>query len=273
MNELQIFNNPEFGEIRTVEINGEPWLVGKDVAKALGYGDTDQALRKHVDKEDKVTRRFNGEPKSKGGNPNLTIINESGVYSLVFSSKLPGAKKFKRWVTSEVLPTIRKQGAYLPPEAAGKLAEGFQTLTSGFQAMTVQVTALADQVTALSNRVAELEQGKPRSGRFFLPEGGEEEAQYIPGLAARRRWMRTMSEKLDLLSNKYDAPHNELLHDIYMAMEKRYGVVLNEERLKTMEELELTDCSMLSAIFYNPELREGIQRSIDHNLAPENRGW
>lgn len=275
MNERQFFNNPEFGEIRTVEINGEPWLVGSDVAKALGYKNTKDALTTHVDEEDKkILQRSdfatieNHIPKSvfpvnfvRGDIPNrgLTIINESGVYSLVFSSKLPGAKKFKRWVTSEVLPTIRKQGAYLPPAAADKLAEGFQ--------------ALADQVTALSNRVAELEQGKPRSDRFFLPEGGEEEAQYIPGPAARRRWMRTMSEKLDLLSNKYDAPHNELLHDIYMALEKRYGVVLNEERLKTMEELELTDCSMLSAIFYNPELREGIQRSIDHNLAPENRGW
>ena len=255
MNELQIFNNPEFGEIRTVEINGEPWLVGKDVAKALGYSNTKAALAKHVDAEDKGGSQIT----TPSGEQYMTIINESGVYSLVFSSKLPGAKKFKRWVTSEVLPAIRKQGAYLPPAAADKLAEGFQ--------------ALADQVTALSNRVAELEQGKPRSGRFFLPEGGEEEAQYIPGLAARRRWMRTMSEKLDLLSNKYDAPHNELLHDIYMALEKRYGVVLNEERLKTMEDLELTDCSMLSAIFYNPELREGIQRSIDHNLAPENRGW
>ena len=258
MNELQIFNNPEFGEIRTVEINGEPWLVGKDVAKALGYGKGKSlinAVAKHVDDEDRgVTELM-----TPGGMQKFVIINESGVYSLVFSSKLPGAKKFKRWVTSEVLPTIRKQGAYLPPAAADKLAEGFQ--------------ALADQVTALSNRVADLEQGKPRSGRFFLPEGSEEEAQYIPGLAARRRWMRTMSEKLDLLSNKYDAPHNELLHDIYMALEKRYGVVLNEERLKTMEDLELTDCSMLSAIFYNPELREGIQRSIDHNLAPENRGW
>lgn len=258
MNELQIFNNPEFGEIRTVEINGEPWLVGKDVAKALGYGKGKSlinAVAKHVDDEDRgVTELM-----TPGGMQKFVIINESGVYSLVFSSKLPGAKKFKRWVTSEVLPTIRKQGAYLPPAAADKLAEGFQ--------------ALADQVTALSNRVADLEQGKPRSDRFFLPEGGEEEAQYIPGLAARRRWMRTMSEKLDLLSNKYDAPHNELLHDIYMALEKRYGVVLNEERLKTMEDLELTDCSMLSAIFYNPELREGIQRSIDHNLAPENRGW
>jgi len=269
MNGLQIFNNPEFGEIRILEIDGDLWFVGKDMAKALGYTDTKNALKAHVDTEDKRGWQIT----TPSGKQHMTIINESGMYSLVLSSKLPGAKKFKRWVTSEVLPTIRKQGAYLPPEAAGKLAEGFQTLTSGFQTMTVQVTALADQVTALSNRVADLEQGKPRSGRFFLPEGSEEEAQYIPGPAARKRWMRTMSEKLDLLSNKYDAPHNELLHDIYMALEKRYGVVLNEERLKTMEELELTDCSMLSAIFYNPELREGIQRSIDHNLAPENRGW
>ena len=112
MNELMIFNNPEFGDIRTVEVNGEPWLVGKDVAQALGYGDTDQALRKHVDDEDKLTRQFNGS----GQNREMYIINESGLYSLVLSSKLPGAKKFKHWVTSEVLPSIRKHGAYMTPE-------------------------------------------------------------------------------------------------------------------------------------------------------------
>ena len=108
MNELKVFNNPEFGKVRTVEINGEPWLVGKDVAAALGYSDTDQALRKHVDDEDKLTRQIDGV----GQNRSMTIINESGLYSLVLSSKLPGAKKFKRWVTSEVLPSIRKTGQY-----------------------------------------------------------------------------------------------------------------------------------------------------------------
>lgn len=108
MNELMIFNNPEFGAVRTVEIDGEPWLVGKDVAMALGYSDTDQALRKHVDDEDKLTRQFNGSGQSR----NMTVINESGLYSLVLSSKLPGAKKFRRWVTAEVLPSIRKTGAY-----------------------------------------------------------------------------------------------------------------------------------------------------------------
>ena len=132
MNELMIFSNPEFGEIRTVEIDGEPWLVGKDVAQVLGYSDTDQALRKHVDVEDKLTRRFDGEPKTKGGNPNMTVINESGLYSLVLSSKLPGAKKFKRCVTSEVLPSIRKTGTYgLPqdyPSALRALADTAEKL-------------------------------------------------------------------------------------------------------------------------------------------------
>ena len=112
MTDLQIFNSPEFGAIRTIEKDGEPWFVGKDVAVVLGYGDTDQALRKHIDDEDKLTRRFDGS----GQNRQMTIINESGLYSLVLSSKLSTAKKFKRWVTSEVIPSIRKHGAYMTPD-------------------------------------------------------------------------------------------------------------------------------------------------------------
>ena len=115
MNELMIFNNPEFGEIRTVEVNGEPWFVGKDVATALGYGEGKSlanAVANHVDEEDKgVTELM-----TPGGNQKMVIINESGLYSLVLSSKLPGAKRFKRWITSEVIPSIRKHGAYLTPE-------------------------------------------------------------------------------------------------------------------------------------------------------------
>lgn len=115
MNELMIFNNPEFGEIRTVEVNGEPWFVGKDVATALGYGEGKSlanAVANHVDEEDRgVTELM-----TPGGNQKMVIINESGLYSLVLSSKLPGAKRFKRWITSEVIPSIRKHGAYLTPE-------------------------------------------------------------------------------------------------------------------------------------------------------------
>lgn len=113
MNDVKIFKNAEFGEIKTVVINDAPYFVGKDVAEILGYGDTNQAIRKHVEDEDKLTRRFDGS----GQRREMTVINESGLYSLVLSSKLPTAKKFKRWVTSEVLPTIRKHGAYMTDDA------------------------------------------------------------------------------------------------------------------------------------------------------------
>lgn len=109
MNELQIFQSAEFGSIRAVERNGEPWFVGKDVARALGYSDQAKAIRIHVDEEDKGV----DEMATPGGKQSVAIINESGLYSLVLSSKLPGAKKFKRWVTSEVLPAIRKNGGYI----------------------------------------------------------------------------------------------------------------------------------------------------------------
>lgn len=108
MDDLAIFENPEFGHIRGLKIEGEPWFVGKDIAAALGYSDTAQAIRKHIDDEDKGVV----ESTTPGGKQNITIINESGLYSLMLKSKLPGAKKFKRWVTSEVLPSIRKTGAY-----------------------------------------------------------------------------------------------------------------------------------------------------------------
>jgi len=114
---IQVFNNTEFGEIRTMEINGEPWFVGKDVATALGYSNPRDAMFRHVDSEDKNTVAFHDGNK---GNPNQTIINESGMYSLILGSKLDGAKRFKRWVTSEVLPSIRKSGAYATDSAAAE---------------------------------------------------------------------------------------------------------------------------------------------------------
>lgn len=113
MNELQIFENKEFGKIRTVEINNEPYFVGKDVADILGYSNARKALADHTDEEDRNTVTIRDGNK---GNPNQTVINESGLYSLILSSKLPTAKKFKRWVTSEVLPSIRKHGMYATDE-------------------------------------------------------------------------------------------------------------------------------------------------------------
>ena len=111
MNEIKIFQNEQFGRVRTLEIENEPYFVGKDVAEILGYTNTRKALIDHVDEEDKTsneTLRVNG--------TNLTLINESGLYSLILKSKLPQAKQFKRWVTNEVLPSIRKHGLYATDE-------------------------------------------------------------------------------------------------------------------------------------------------------------
>ena len=108
MNDLQVFNNPEFGQVRTITIDNEPWFVGKDIAIALGYEKPTDAVRKRVDEEDRGISKM----ETPSGAQNMTIINESGLYSLILSSKLPSAKKFKRWVTSEVLPAIRQTGQY-----------------------------------------------------------------------------------------------------------------------------------------------------------------
>ncbi|KHS56201.1 antirepressor [Terrisporobacter othiniensis] len=109
-NTLSVFNNQEFGEIRTLNIDNEPWFVGKDVATVLGYSNTRKALIDHIDSEDKGVTKCD----TLKGKQDMTVINESGLYSLILSSKLPNAKKFKRWVTSEVLPQIRRTGGYIP---------------------------------------------------------------------------------------------------------------------------------------------------------------
>lgn len=125
-NSLQIFSNEEFGSIRTVTIDGEPWFVGKDVAVALGYKNTNDALNSHIDSDDKLINSMGSEDATsyildvKGRKQYPVFINESGLYSLILASKLPSAKKFKRWVTAEVIPSIRKHGAYMTPETLEK---------------------------------------------------------------------------------------------------------------------------------------------------------
>ena len=119
-NKMQVFSSEEFGEIRTTQIDGEPWFVGRDVAAALGYGDgksLNNAVSNHVDDEDKgVTEMM-----TPGGKQSVVIINESGLYSLMLSSKLESAKKFKRWITGEVIPSVRKHGAYIEPATLDKI--------------------------------------------------------------------------------------------------------------------------------------------------------
>lgn len=116
MNELQIFQNAEFGSVRSTMINEEPFFVGKNVAEILGYTNASKALADHVDEEDKLNNNSLQSLGQRGG----WLINESGLYSLILSSKLPTAKRFKKWVTSEVLPAIRKTGGYQAPAPQGK---------------------------------------------------------------------------------------------------------------------------------------------------------
>ncbi len=135
-NEIILFKHEEFGEIRTLNIDGEPWFVGKDIAVVLGYSAPRNAIQAHVDNEDKTTALIQctgSEYKS-----NAVIINESGLYSLILSSKLPSAKKFKRWVTSEVLPSLRKHGAYFTAETLHKTMSDPRELAK-------LLTALADE--------------------------------------------------------------------------------------------------------------------------------
>ena len=143
MNELQLFNF-ENHEVRSLLINSEPWFIGKDVAETLGYTDTNQAIRKHVDDEDKLSRRFDGS----GQGREMVIINESGLYSLVLSSKLPSAKKFKRWVTSEVLPALRKTGQYQVKELSGQelMAKALIEAQSVLAAKDKQIEAMKPKV-------------------------------------------------------------------------------------------------------------------------------
>ena len=141
-NELNVFTNDKFGEVRTTTIDGEIWFVGKDVAKALGYAKPENAIAAHVDREDKTTTLIQGS----GSNykSKTTLINESGLYSLTFSSKLPDAKAFKHWVTHEVIPSIRKTGQY-------KVADGQQTTFKGKGSIVSQAKAFATMIESMNN--------------------------------------------------------------------------------------------------------------------------
>lgn len=142
MENLQIFNSEEFGQVRTMVIDGEPWFVGKDVAEALGYAKARNAIASHVQDEDKKDAPIQGDL---GGTQQMTIINESGLYALIFGSKLDSAKRFKRWVTSEVLPSIRGNGAYI---AGQENMTPEQIMAAGLQAAQKIIESKNQQIEA-----------------------------------------------------------------------------------------------------------------------------
>ena len=216
MEEMQIFNSEEFGDIRTVTINGEPWFVGKDVAKALGYGEgksLNNAILNHVSEEDKgVTELV-----TPGGKQKMTIINESGLYALIFGSKLDSAKRFKRWVTSEVLPSIRRTGSYgIPltiPEQIQLLARGnvelerkIDTIQSDVEAIKADLPILpieAERITTATNSSAYRNKGL----RQKLYSNLYSNLKYNFGVRSYKSIKRSQCDKAIDIINSYQPPY------------------------------------------------------------------
>ena len=171
MNDLTTFSTPEFGQVRTVEINGTPWLVGKDVAVALGYKNPQRAIRDHVDTEDQgVTKTV-----TPSGEQEMLIINESGLYSLILSSKMPKAKAFKHWVTSEVLPAIHKTGAYESFQAQQHIEQLEATntrLNAAIQAVSEAKAALANVTAMRDNFIKDRDDFKEHFQKWKSLYGG-----------------------------------------------------------------------------------------------------
>jgi prophage antirepressor-like protein len=158
MSELQIFQNAEFGSVRSITVNGEPYFVGKDVAEILGYSNTRKAILDHVDEEDKGVTKCD----TPGGSQELAVINESGLYSLILSSKLPGAKRFKRWVTSEVLPAIRKHGVFAMDDIVNNTDALIEALQA-FKAERLQRMALESENAVQRQQLSEM---KPKASYY-----------------------------------------------------------------------------------------------------------
>ena len=158
MCELQVFSNAEFGSVRSLMVNGEPYFVGRDVAKILGYANPNDALAKHVDEEDKGVAKCD----TLGGIQELTVINESGLYSLILSSKLPSAKRFKRWVTSEVLPAIRKHGVFAMDDIVNNTDALIEALQA-FKAERLQRMALEEENAVQKQQLIEM---KPKASYY-----------------------------------------------------------------------------------------------------------
>lgn len=171
MNELQIFENAEFGQIRTVQLNNETYFVGKDIADALGYSNSRKALADHVAEEDKGVTKCD----TLGGKQDLAVINESGLYALIFGSKLESAKRFKHWVTSEVLPTIRKTGQYQMPNLSKEM-QAIVLLDTRTVKMEKRLDKLENDIPLYGCEADELSNHVKRKGVVIL--GGKNSEAY-----------------------------------------------------------------------------------------------
>lgn len=241
MTDIQIFNNPEFGSIRSIEQNNEPWFVGKDVALALGYAKPENALAAHVDALDKTTTLIQGD----GSNykSKTTIISESGLYSLIFSSKLEGAQRFKRWVTSEVLPSIRKTGCYGTPDLS-ELSPELRCLIRLEQQQKQQ----AQELVRLNQKLDQLQ------GTRALGEGGwrRESARIIARIAQARGGAQYGP-------NVYQAAYTLLEEREHCSLTARLEALRSKQRQQGMSKTRAGRLTKMDAVAASPE-------SVEHWL-------
>ena len=234
MEELKVFSNEELGNVRILEIDGEPWFVGKDVVDALGYVDSFGALKKHVDIEDKQNCQNNSFKTARG----MTIINESGLYSLILSSKLPNAKKFKRWVTTEVLPAIRKTGSYSVGDQISQL--------SNIEARLSNMEKLIQDMKNGSVLSAEIQVlTKSKSAKTKLP-------QRVTAL--ENDWYEKNKKRIWKACEEYEVTHSMIYHSILKKCSEQYDLELAKEIY--YQEVGGYPKFMMDLVSYFPELEE-----------------
>lgn len=260
MNEVQVFDNPKFGEIRTVTENGKTLFCGKDVAKALGYKNTSKALADHCKG---VTKRYYP---SNGGQQEMNFIPQGDIYRLAAKSELPGAEEFESWIFDEVLPSIHEYGGYLTPELAQQMAEGLTAINDALQNLNQRLlsleTAQAEKRTPLQ-KVADGENPFADAPVAMRPDT----------IKIRKRWMRVASEKLNALADKCGISSNLVIRNVYGEMEDELGVCLDDVRIKALEQHQLDDCSYLVAIFYDRTLRQWFENRVDTYLTAKGPTW
>ena len=235
MNELQIFNSLEFGQVRTIVIDNEIWFVGKDVASVLGYSNPLKAIRDHVDDDDKgVNETFT----PAGGKQQTLFINESGLFSLALSSKLPKAKEFKRWITKEVIPSIRKHGGYIVNKPMNQL----EILAQSVKILQEQEQKLAEHDTRIEkiennvNEIKELEKMNVSNWRLYFGTITRKIAQYYPILENENPYHVVRSEFYRLLEAE---AHCDLTRRLKYKKERAYKSGFSKTRINEINKLDV----------------------------------
>lgn len=236
-NNVQVFSNPVFGNIRTMMIDGAPWFVGKEVADILGYANTQKAIRDHVDEEDRLTERI----VLSGQNREAVLINESGLYGLILSSKMPAAKRFKHWVTSEVLPTIRKTGSYNVPAPMTPIEQ--------LQLQATAILQVNEKVDNLDKKIDRLELDLP-----------------ILGIEIDRITSAVHKKGVECLGGKYSEAYQDrslrgkVYNDIYADLKQHFHV-------GSYKSIKRSQCDLAVSIIDGYQLPFGLKDMVQYRNA------